>query len=316
MLTGYPFWSDALAPTTPTIYDPILMTAVTTLTFRGKSREQKLMGISVAGGTPTLGNSVRVKIGNSLPNYRYITVPLGGHDHNAPILPQIKENNYYDLGGLPILEGEALSISGQGLEGAAGTGAMAGVLWVEDGEPASKSIPNGNIICLVHGALAGGGDAQATLTDLTSVLDSRDLENNYLYTPYMVMVEPEDQLIEALLLRAGKDVMTLPPCGRMVYPVAPLQFTGLEYNSGALALWAQTAAAAGFIIYMYCIESKIANGPQPVNAPSIQNVTPSNIPGTLTVAQIIGPSTGIRPTFGGATATLRNNGVNSRNLLR
>lgn len=287
MLQGYPFWSDALAPTVPTIYDPILMIATTTLTFRGQSRIQKLMGISVAGGTPTLGNTCRIRVGNSLPDYRRVTVPLGGFDHNAPATPQIGQVNYWDLGGLEVIEGETIEITGQGLEGAAGTGAMAGVLWVEDLEPGPIAIPDGNIICLVSGALAAGADAGVVLTDLTAALDARILENNRLYTPFMVCVEPEDQLIEALLLRAGKNTMALPPCGMMVYPNAPIQFSGLEYNSGAVGLWAQTGAAAGMLIYMYCTESEIHGGPQPTNAPAVQNVQSPDIPGSISVTGIV-----------------------------
>jgi hypothetical protein len=297
MLTGYPFWADALAPTAATIYDPILMTAVTTLTFRGQSRKQKLMGISVSGGTRTLANSVRVLVGNSLPQYRLITVPLSGFQHDLGGDAQIIDTNYFDLGGLEVLEGETITISGQGKEGAAGTGTLAGVLWIEDLEPGPIKIPTGNIICLVHGALAGAGDAGATLTNLSATLDTRDLENNRLYTPFMVMVDPEDDDVEALLFRAGKDVMTIPPAGRMVYPNAPIQFTGLEYNSGAVALFGQGAAACGVTIYMYCIESAIAGGPQPVNAPAVQSINSPSIPGAISLNSIVGGGGSVRPSL-------------------
>ena len=288
MFTGYPFWADTLTPTTPTIYDPILMTTVTTLTFRGKSRVQKLMGISVSGGTRTLANSVRVRVGNSLPTYRNITVPLCGFQHDLGGDQQMVDTNYFDLGGLEVLEGETITLSGQGKEGAGGTGTLAGVLWVEDLEPGPISIPTGNIISLVHGGLAASADAGATLTDLSAALDARDLENNRLYTPFMTILDPEDDDVEAVLFRAGKDVMTIPQAGRMVYPHAPIQFTGLEYNSGAVSLWAQTAAAAGFTLYMYCIESTISGGPQPVNAPAVQPIQSVSIPGSISLSQIVG----------------------------
>jgi len=301
MIRGYPFWSDALAPTTPTIYDPLLRTAVTTLPFRGNSRKQKLMGISVASGTRTLANSVRIKIGNSLPDYRYITIPLNGHQHDVGAEAQVADVNYFDLGGQEILEGEALTISGQGLEGAGGTGAMAGVLYVDDLEPMAPPIPDGNIVCLVHGALAGGGDAGATLTDLTASLDSRNLENNRLYTVFMTVLEPEDQAVEACIFQCGKNTLTV-PVGKMVYPRAGLQFSGLEYNAGNVAWWAQCAAAAGMICYMYVIESPIQGGPQPENAPGVQSVQSYHIPGATTVQQLIG-GPGSRPT--GLTRPLR-----------
>jgi len=287
MIRGYPFWSDALAPTTPTIYDPLLRNAITTLPFRGNSRKQKLMGISVAAGTRTLANSVRIKIGNSLPDYRYITVPLNGHQHDLGGEAQVADVNYFDLGGQEILEGEAISISGQGLEGAAGTGAMAGVLYVDDLEPEAPGIPDGNIVCLVHGALAGGGDAGNTLTDLTASLDGRNLENNRLYTVFQTVLEPEDQAIEACIFQCGNNTLSI-PVGKMVYPRAALQFSGLEYNSGNVAWWAQAAAAGGMICYMYCIESSISGGPQPKNAPEVQSIQSLKIPGTTTVGELVG----------------------------
>jgi len=287
MIRGYPFWGDALAPTTPTIYDPLLRNAITTLPFRGNSRKQKLMGISVAAGTRTLANSLRILIGNSLPTYRYITVPLNGFQHDLGGEAQVADVNYFDLGGQEILEGEALTISGQGLEGAAGTGAFAGVLYVDDLEPAAPGIPNGNIVMLVHGALAAGADAGVTLTDLTAALDARNLENNRLYTPFMTILEPEDQAIEACIFQVGKNTLTV-PVGKMVYKNAPLQFSGLEYNAGNMAWWAQCAAAAGMICYMYCIESEISGGPQPQNAPTVQPITSSNIPGVINLSSIVG----------------------------
>lgn len=286
MITGYPFWSDAAGPTTPTIYDPILKTAITTLTFRGKSRLQRLMGISIASGTRSLGNSIRLKIGNSLPTYRRITVPANAFTHDVGADQQIRGVNYFDLGGLPIIEGDAIELSAQGPEGAAGTGAFAGVLWIDDLEPAGPAIPDGNIVCLVHGALAAGGDAGTTLTDLSAVLDARVLENNRLYTPYMVIVEPEDQAVEACMFQAGKDILTCPPAGAMIFPTAPIQFSGLEYNSGAIGWVGQCAAAAGIIVYMYCIESVI-QGTQPTNATPVNPLVSSKVPGSIVMSDVV-----------------------------
>lgn len=299
MWQGYPFWADSAAPTTPTIYDPILMTAITTLTFRGTSRKQRLMGISVAAGTPTLNNSVRVRVGNSLPDYRRISIPAVAMDHNNPISHQDFMTNYFDLGGLEVLEGETIELSCQGLDGAAGTGAFAGVLWVDDMEPESPPIPQGNIICLRHGLDGTAADAGATLTNISAGLDTKDLENNRLYTPFMTISYCEDQLVEAIFFKAGKDVMTVPQCGRMIYPRAPIQFTGLEYNSGAIAMWGQCAAAAGIHVYMYCIESAISGGPQPVNAPTVQQVTSQPISGAVSVQPLLGGGGSLRPSLGG-----------------
>jgi len=296
MLMGYPFWGDDMVPTTATIYDPLLKTTITTLTFRGTSRVQKLMGISVNCGTRTLANSVRVLVGNSMPTYRQITVPANGHQHDLGAEAQVADTNYFDLGGYEVLEGETITITGQGLEGAAGTGTFAGVLWVEDMEPGPIKIPNGNIICLVNGSVAGAADAGATLTDLSAALDARTLENNRLYTPFMSILEPEDDDLEAVIYTAGKNA-TAVPVGRFVFPKAPFQFTGMEYNSGHIALHGQGAAVTGFINYLYLIESATSGGPQPTNAPAVQSVASPVIPGSISLAQIVGGSVGVRPTM-------------------
>lgn len=284
MLEGYPFWGDAMAPTTATILDPLLRAAVTTLTFRGTSRVQKLVGISVACDTPTLLNTVRVRVGNSLPDYRRITVPCNAFDNDLAAGPQIDKLNFFDLGGLEVLEGETLEITGQGAEGGAGTGHFSGVLWVENMEPGPIPIPNGNIICLVLGDGADAGTAIAAI----AALDARNLENNRLYTPFMAMVECEDQNVEASILMCGNHTITFPPSGKMVYPSAAVQFSGLEYNSGAVALFGQTNVAGEINIYLYCIESAIPSGPQPINAPAVQGVSSLSIPGATSVASIIG----------------------------
>jgi len=289
MLIGYPFWADTIAPTTATIYDPLLKTTITTLTYRGNSRVQKLMGISVSSGTRTLANSCRVLVGNSMPTYRRITVPTGGHQNDLGAEPQILDTNYFDLGGLEVLEGETISITGQGLEGAAGTGTLAGVLWVEDLEPGPVKIPQGNIICLVNGSIAAAADCGATLTDVSAALDARTLENNRLYTPFMSILEPEDDDVEAVIYTVGKNACAV-PVGRFVFPSAPFQFTGLEYNSGHIALHGQTAAAAGFINYLYLIESDIPGGAKPTNAPAVQPVVSPAVPGAISVGQVISQS--------------------------
>ena len=179
--------------------------------------------------------------------------------------------NYFDLGGQKVMEGETITLSGQGLEGAAGTGAMAGVLWIEDMEPGPKSIPTGNVVCLVHGAIAGGGDASTTLTDLTAYLDGRALENGRIYTPFMTILEPEDKDIEACIFKAGKNAMSV-PVGKMVYPQQAIAFSGLEYNAGNIAWWGQCSAVAGMICYMYCIESE--GSEESGNAPTFSLLNP------------------------------------------
>jgi len=280
VLQGYPFWADAGAPTTPTIFDPILRAAVTTLTFRGKKRGVKVVGISAGCDTPTFLNNIRLKVGNSAPDYKYYEIPVNAFDHDG-LSPATQMVNYHDLGGIQVEEGETITLS------CVGTGAFSGVLWVEDFEP-DVGVPNGSVVCLKHG---GTNDGTNSLSVTGFDVDSRKLENNRLYTPFMVEVSPEDDSVEILIMAADKDAMTLPPVGRMVYKGAPLQFTGIQYNTGGVVGYFQAAAATKVDIRMWCIESEIPGLASSPSAPSIEPVTTPAIPGVIGPAAIIGGTT-------------------------
>lgn len=282
MLQGYPFWADAGAPTTPTIFDPILRAAVTTITFRGRSRGVKVMGISVSGDTPTFGNNIRLKVGNSAPDYRYYELPSNAFDHDG-LSPATAMVNYWDLGGIEVQEGETITLSCGGIGTGAGTGAFSGVLWVEDGEP-NTGIPNGDVVEIRCGA---DNDAGTALSVTGFDIDGRKLENNRLYTPFMAEVSPEDDSVEIIIMAADKDAMTLPPVGRMVYPAAPLQFTGMQFNNGGVAGYVQVAAATKVDIRIWCIESAIPNLPSSPSAPALTQVSSYVIPGAISVRPIV-----------------------------
>jgi len=278
MFQGYPFWVDAAGACS--IYDPILRATVTTLTFRGASRLQKLMGVSVACGTETFLNNIRILVGNGLPAYRYFEIDPSGFLHDVAAQSGSNMLNYRDLGGQPIMEGETITIT------AVGTGTFAGTLWVEDMEPPGPKIPNGNVVMLKCGGtndVTGG-----TITSTGFDMDARSLENNRLYSVFAVDVLTEDEEIEALLMAAGKDVMTFPPIGRMVYPTSPLQFTGTQYNAGHVIGYCQTAAAGKIDVRIWMIESPVSGGQQPVNATPVNNVTSINIPGVVSIAPLVG----------------------------
>jgi len=278
MFQGYPFWADAAGACT--IYDPILRAAVTTLPFRGKSRKQTLMGVSIACGTETFLNNVRILVGNGLPAYRYFEIDPSGFLHDVAAQSGSNILNYRDLGGQEIMEGETITIT------AVGTGTFAGVLWVEDHEPTSKAIPDGNVVMLKCGGTTDA--AVGTLSAVGFDMDARSLEQNRLYTVFAVDVLTEDEEIEALFLAAGKDVMTMPPIGRMVYPAAPLQFTGTQYNAGHVVGYVQCAAAGKIDVRIWMIESEAPGGEQPVSALPLQSVQSAPIPGIVSIRPLVG----------------------------
>lgn len=284
MLQGYPFWADAGAPTTPTIFDPILEASTTTLTFRGTKRDVKVMGVSMSGDTPTFLNNLRLRVGNSTPDYRYYEIPSNGFDHDSVVAGiGLNDVNYIDLGGITVQEGEAITLS------CVGTGAFSGVLWVEDGEPGPIPIPNGNIVML---KLGGTNDAAAALSTTGGDMDTRKLENNRLYTPFMVQTAPEDDSIEIILLRAGKDSMTFPPAGKMIYPAAPIQFTGLQYNSGDVIMKVQVAAGTKVDCRVWMIESPIQGQEASPTAPQVEPVTGAGVPGVVEAANLVSAARG------------------------
>jgi len=104
-------------------------------------------------------------------------------------------------------------------------------------------------------------------------------------------------------MAAGKDVMTFPPVGRMVYPTAPLQFSGTQYNAGHVVGYVQVAAAAKIDVRIWLIESAMPTGEQPVSAVPLQSVTSQNIPGVVSIKPLISGRTVLRS--GGRTGQIR-----------
>jgi len=279
MLQGYPFkGTGAATPTSSnaTIYDPILEATCTTLTIRGKIGFVSLIGVSFGSDIPALGSRMQIKVGNDEPSYRFIDVfPTFDLDL---VSEQIYVKNFIDLGGIHVSEDELIDIR---LYDPGAAEVMSGVLWVEDFEP-SIPIPKGRVTSIKCGGTNDGGTSLAT-TGFD--MDSRKLSIHRLYTPFMVCGRPEDKICEVAILRAEKDVMTLPQMGCMVYPTAPIQFTGQQYNSGQVLgkLQVQAATKVEFIIYM--IESPLRSDPDPPGAAKIL-ASPVTIPGLTQVAQL------------------------------
>lgn len=256
MLQGYPFYgTGAAAPTADnvTLLDPILRVSVDKLTQRGKEDKVAIAGISLVSDVPGFLSRAEVRVGNSLVDAHVIDV----HPILDGNLPTIDPNqlNFIDLGGFVVKEDDYVDIR---LVDPGASEKFAGVLWVEDFEPRG-TIPSGRVVTLRFGGSNDGGTSLAT-TGFD--MDSRKLQDDAVYTPYMVQVMPEDQLIQAAFLEANKDAMTLPPAGMMVYPHVPLQFTGKQWNNGQVIGKVQMVAAAKFHAILYLTES-FPKGPGP-----------------------------------------------------
>jgi hypothetical protein len=275
MLMGYPYYGTGNTGTdvTATIMDPILRTAVTTVTIRGAKRSVKIMGISPSTDAPAWNIWHRVKVGNTEPDYRYINV-FPSIDADAPGA-NLHTSTYQDLGGIIVNELETISI----IIDDPGTANHAGVLWIEDGEP-EGAIPSGRIVTLLCG---GTNDAATTIAITGFDKDANKLENGYNYTLFKAQMMPEDKVVQAAFLQAGVSVATLPNIGTMVYPKEAITFTGEQWNAGQVAGYLQVQAQTKVRVILWLVETS-SNRASP-NAPPIA-VAPSEMPGTVTLAQV------------------------------
>lgn len=275
MLNGYPYYGTGNTGTdvTATIMDPLLRATTTTLTIRGTKRTVKIMGISPATDGPAWNIWHRVKVGNTEPDYRYVSV-FPSMDADSPA-SQLHTSTYQDLGGIIVNELETISI----IIDDPGVANHSGVLWVEDGEP-ELGIPIGRIVTL----LCGGTNDGTTAIAVTGFdIPTDKLENGYNYTLFKAQTMPEDKVIQAAFLQAGVQVATLPPVGTMVYPTNAITFTGEQWNASQVKGYVQQQAATKFRSILWLVET--ASDRASPNAPPIA-VSPSQMPGVVTLAQI------------------------------
>lgn len=275
---GYPFWVDAAGAVT--ILNPLTKVAITTLPFEGKSTKQRLMGISVSGGTPTFLNNIRVLIGNSLPSYRYIEITPNAFDSDSLVGPLLGGVNYVDLGGQEIQEGDTLTIT------AVGTGAFSGILHVDDLEGSDPRTPQGNYVMLKCG---GTNDGAAAISAAGGDLDARKLENTRKYSLFKTELMVEDQIFEICIVQVGSRTVAV-PIGTMQWKRAPITFSGLEWNNGQVIIYVQVAAATKIDLRLHTIESQLEGAAKTENAPGITQITSDDIPGSLAIIQSIGSS--------------------------
>lgn len=275
MLQGYPYYGTGNTGTdvTATIMDPILRATTTTLTIRGGKRQVKILGITGYVDAPAWNIFHRVKVGNTEPDYRYVTF-FPSMDADSPA-SQLHTTTYMDLGGIIVNELETISI----IIDDPGTANHAGVLWIEDGEPEEK-IPSGRIVTL----LCGGTNDAATAIAVTGFdLDSNKLENGYNYSLFKCQMMPEDKVIQAAFLQAGVQVATLPNCGTMIYPSNAITFTGEQWNASQVKGYLQVQAATKCRCLLWLVET--ATNRSSPNAPPI-SVNPTEFPGVVTLAQV------------------------------
>ena len=260
----YPFHADAAGACT--IYDPLTKVAITTLPFLGKSRKQLLMGISLASDANVFKNNVRVKIGNSLADYRYLECSPNGHNNCSLTLGHVETLNYRDLGGQPIQEGDTLTITAQ-----VGT-FTTGVLHVDDLEGTDPPIPQGNLICLHMNGLA---DLGATLASTT--IDTRKLSNNRKYSLFKSELLPEGSAavsIEIIMMQCGNKTVCI-PMDTMVWDRVPFSFSGLEWNQGQVLCYGQAEAAEKFDLRLWLIETDIQGAEKSDNESPVNALIPS-----------------------------------------
>jgi hypothetical protein len=296
MLQGYPFYgTGAAAPTADnvTMLDPVLEASVTGITRRGAKGYVDVMGISLYCDAPALGSRAELRVGNQPTPARVIDI-FPNNDADMVSDPS-KIMAYQDLGGIRCAEDEVIDIR---LYDPGAAEIFSGVLWVEDYEP-EIPIPKGQIVTLRFG---GTNDGTTGLIATGFDMDSRKLINERLYTPFELIVRPEEEakIVQACILRAEKDVMTIPPGGRMVFKSAPLQFTGQAYNNGQVVGKVQVSAGTKVEIIMKCIESE-GQVKASSSSPTVDTVKPNTgLPGIIAAANLVGatglkaPMTGVK----------------------
>lgn len=267
--------------------DVYLEATITTVTIRGEKADVAIMGISFSTDAPALGSRVELRIGNQpVPAHVIDMLPILDSDLATEPVSVV---NYQDLGGVHVNENELLDIR---LYDPGAAELMSGVIWVEDFEPAMR-IPEGKIITLKIGGTNDGGTSIAVTG---ADMDGRKLQDKAVYTPFKAVVRAEDKVVQYFSLRVGKEAMALPPHGTMIYPNAPLQFTGQQWNAGQVIGKLQVQAATKVECILYCTES-FPTGP----GPSELQVPTSNmkVPGVVTLAEITGKtaSSGRMPTM-------------------
>ena len=86
--------------------------------------------------------------------------------------------------------------------------------------------------------------------------------------------------------------MTFPPAGKMIYPAAPIQFTGLQYNSGDVIMKVQVAAGTKVDCRVWMIESPIQGQEASPTAPQVEPVTGAGVPGVVEAANLVSAARG------------------------
>lgn len=285
-LIGYPFYATgAAAGATATILDPVLRTAVTTLSIRGAVRKCRIVGAVFSSDAPGLGSYATVYVGNDgITRYAFHLFP--GSDGDLATEP-VNLNSMSDLGGYEVNEQETISIIVYDPGAAELT---SGVLYVEDSEP-EIAMPTGRPVTLKFG---GTNDAATTISTTGGDKPTTKLEETYNYAVIGAIVRPEDKVCQAnILADANGNSFTAPGSGKIVLPHPAFVFSGSQWNQGSVSQFLQVQAATKVETIFLLIEfpSNLTSGTEKPIA-----VQPVSFPGQPNIASI-GATT--QPTVGG-----------------
>lgn len=236
-ILGYPFYKAAVAAagSTATILDPVLRTAVTTLTIRGNSRVTRIHSVTLNSDAPGLGSYGTVRVGNDgIARYDFTILPSLDADLATQPVHLAAMN---DLGGFEVSEQEQIVIT---LYDPGAAENMSGVLYIQDGEQ-PLPLKKGRPMTLFF---PGTNDAATAISTTGGDKPSVKLEENYLYGVMGATVRPEDKVVEALVLADGNgNTATFAGAGKVLFPEFAMVFTGAQWNQGTVSLFVQVQAA-------------------------------------------------------------------------
>ena len=172
------------------------------------------------------------------------------------------------------MEGDTLTVTA-----VAGT-FTTGMLHVDDLEGSDPMIPNGNLVMVHMNALA---DLGATLASTT--IDTRKLSNNRRYSLFKSQLLPEGSAavsIEIIMMQCGKNTVCI-PMDTMQWKRVPFSFSGLEWNQGQVLCFGQAEAAEKFDLRLWLIETEISGAEVSDNESPVGVITPTDIPGVLSI---------------------------------
>lgn len=277
-IIGYPFYGTGGAEATPvtaTVMDPVLKTAVTTITPRGTSKKTRILSVVGNSDAPGLGSRIRVSVGNdAITRYYFDVFPgLDGDLVTQPIM-MVGMN---DLGGYGVNENENITIL---LIDPGAAEKMSGVLYLEDDEPAYSMPVGGRPVTLKFGLTT---DASTTISTTGGDVPSTKLEDSYNYAVIGSITRPEDKVCQANIFMDGNGrSYTAAPAGRILLPHPAFVFTGAQWNAGTIKNYLQVEAATVVETILLLLEfpgSKVTGTEKPIDTQPVSFPGQPTVPG-------------------------------------